>query len=465
MAHELIMPKLGMAMVEGTVTAWKKKPGDLVKKGEGVVEISSEKIEMELESPADGVLLQINVAEGGVVPIGTVLGAVGEPGELGAISAAVPVAVAAQGGAAVSELAQAKVTSSGAVDRLAVTQLSTEQPPGALPNETQSGGAMLSESQPTGAQPAGGNPSREGIKISPVARKMAEEAGLDYTRLKGTGPQGRITKEDVEQALCQEKESGTAPTASLSAHAESSTTPPQSTGTTHPATEVVRIPVVGMRKVIAERMHSSLLQSAQLTMTMQADLTELLALKEKVSAETVSRYQVKLSVTDLIARATVLALKKHKQMNSAFMGSHIEQYESIHLGMAVALEKGLVVPVIRDAEQKTVVELAQQIKSLSERARLNQLTAEEMSGSTFTISNLGGFGVESFTPVLNPPETGILGIGASKEVPVFVGDSLERRSQLTLCLTFDHRVLDGAPAAAFLATVKRYLEEPYSLLV
>lgn len=428
MAHEVIMPKLGMAMVEGTVIMWKKREGDAVKKGDGIVDISSEKIEMELEAPADGVLLRIDVAEGGVVPYGTVLGLVGEPSEL---AAAVPVAVAAGG--------QKEAAAS-----LAVTESAVFSSP-----------SFAGKAAAFGGTPAR---SREGIKISPVARKMAEEAGLDYANITGTGPQGRITKEDIEAALSarqqEEKASSEQSLAAVSVEAQP---------TVEKKTE--RIAVTGMRKVIAERMHASLQQSAQLTITMTADVTELLQMKEKVSGEMEARHQVKLSVTDLIARATVLALSRYRQMNSAFLGDRIEVYEEIHLGMAVALEKGLVVPVIKSACQRSLADLSKEIKGVSSRARQNQLAPDEMKGSTFTITNLGGYGVEFFTPVLNPPEAGILGVGSAKETAVFVGDELARRSMLPLSLTFDHRVLDGAPAAEFLATLKRYLEEPYNLLL
>jgi pyruvate dehydrogenase E2 component (dihydrolipoamide acetyltransferase) len=422
LAHEVIMPKLGMAMVEGTVIAWKKRAGDAVKKGEGIVEISSEKIEMELEAPADGVLLRIDVAEGGVVPYGTVLGVVGEPNE----SVAVPAAVSAA----------ARVESAAS--------LAAAEPPPAAP--AAAGAPALAAGAPAR--------SREGVKISPVARKMAEEAGLDYTNIAGSGPQGRITKEDIEAALAARVDEGNAP-------AEQVSVDEGPIGETH----AEHIPVTGMRKVIAERMRNSLMQSAQLTMTTHADVTELLRMKEKVSGEMQNRYGVKLTVTDLIARAAVLALSRHKEMNSAFLGDRIELYEEVHLGIAVALEKGLVVPVIKRAGKLSLAELSREIKTLGVRARQNQLAPDEMKGSTFTITNLGGYGVETFTPILNPPETGILGVGAVRDTPVFVGDELARRSMLPLSLTFDHRVLDGAPAAAFLAAVKRCLEDPYSLLL
>ncbi|MEK3746482.1 dihydrolipoamide acetyltransferase family protein [Brevibacillus sp. FSL K6-0770] len=428
MAENIIMPKLGMAMVEGTVIAWKKREGEAVKKGEGIVDISSEKIEMEVEAAADGVLLKIEVPAGGVVPYGTVLGVIGQPGELAATPAVVAEANAKAESAAMLATAdgQSAATGTSAGASIAATAV-LERP-------------------------------RDGVKISPVARKIAEEAGFDFTTIAGTGPQGRITKEDVERAIKAAQETAAPAQAAPVATAVE---------TTDRAAEsqLERIPVAGMRKVIAERMYQSLQQSAQLTITMQADITELLQLKEKLSPEIESRYQLKPSVTDWIARAVVLALAKHKQMNSALLDDRIELYDDIHLGVAVALDKGLVVPVVRHAGKMTLVELSRQLKSVSARAKQNQLAPEEMKGSTFTITNLGSYGVDTFTPVLNPPETGILGIGAAKDTPVFVGDELQRRSLLPLSLTFDHRVLDGAPAAAFLATVRSYLEAPHSLLI
>lgn len=436
MADAVIMPKLGMSMVEGTVIAWKKKIGDPVAKGEGIVDISSEKIEAEVESPADGILLDIEVPEGEVVPYGTVLGYVGQPGEKIEKYAQPSDKTAANQEAAATAVAEDK-----AAEQVAAA-------PAASKN---------------------GN-----LKISPVARKMAEEAGLNLELIVGTGPQGRITKEDVEKALASQA----AAPASAPAHSESQSErgkrqpepaqrqPQPVQSQPEPAQEeVASTPVTGMRKVIAARMHESLQQSAQLTLTIKADVTGLRRLQKQLAAEVQQRYGGKLTVTDFIARAIVLSLLAHKQMNSAYLGDRIESYGHVHLGIAVALEKGLVVPVIPHAQRLTLIELSQSIKSLSERARNNQLSAEEMKGSTFTITNLGAYGVEFFTPVLNPPESGILGVGAVEEMPVYRGEELQRRSMLPLSLTFDHRVLDGAPAAQFLGAVKRYLEEPHSLLI
>ncbi|MED1883121.1 2-oxo acid dehydrogenase subunit E2 [Brevibacillus borstelensis] len=444
MAAEVIMPKLGMSMVEGTVIAWKKQVGDPIAKGEGIVDISSEKIEMELEAPADGILIAIAVNDGGVVPYGTVLGYIGESGEQ------------------IEHASHAGAESTQDVAAAAVAAEKTEPVSAAVTAEN------------TTPAPAGRKGSN--LRVSPVAKKMAEEAGLDLESITGTGPQGRITKEDVEKALAKEAASRaeTAPqpqgTSQPAAAPLSSTQPAVEASKTASNQEVVeRTAVTGMRKVIATRMLESLQQSAQLTMTAKADLTDLLALQRQLASELEKRQEGKLTVTDLIARAVVLSLKKHRLMNSAYLTDQqeprIETYGHVHLGIAVALEKGLVVPVIRHADQLSLLELSKAIKSLGEQARNNRLSGDEMKGSTFTISNLGAYGVEHFTPVLNPPEAGILGVGAIEAVPVYRGEELQRRSLLPLSLTFDHRVLDGAPAAQFLGSVKDCLENPLSLLL
>jgi pyruvate dehydrogenase E2 component (dihydrolipoamide acetyltransferase) len=422
-AANVIMPKLGMGMKEGTVVEWKKAVGDTVNKGDIVVVISSEKIEMEVEAPADGVLLNIAVPAGDVVPIGTALGQIGQPGE---------------------KIEESKAEMLSAVP--------------ANDNRTES--KVKLEREQVKAVPAAER-GKNSVKISPVARKMASAAGLDIEEVIGTGPNGRITKEDVEKAIEHKKKSEAAPAqqvVSLETHR-------QSVGAS--GKEAHTIPIAGMRKVIAQRMHESLQNSAQLTITMRVDVTDLLALKKQAAADIESGQEAagKLTVTDFIARAVVCALAKHPQMNSAYTENGIETYNHVHLGIAVALEKGLVVPVIRNAERMSVLELSHAISDLSRRARENRLSSEEMSGSTFTITNLGSYSVEVFTPILNPPEAGILGVGKAHDMPVYIGELLHRRSILPLSLTFDHRVLDGAPAAQFLQTVKEYLEHPYRMLL
>lgn len=409
MAVEVFMPKLGMSMKEGTVVEWLKKKGDKVKKGESIVVISSDKIETDIEAPQDGVLLDILVEQDETVEVGKVIGYIGQEGE--------------------KPDAQFNEIPKKAMQEVAVSVGTIE------PNMT----------------------SKHMLRVSPAARKLAREAGIDLSNIKGTGPKGRITKADVEKAI-QQKHASLQPVREKQTIAET-------TEITVERKDVTVKPLTGMRKVIATRMFASLQQTAQLTIHMKADVTELLELQEKLREELQDEPDIKLTITDFIARATILALCIHKRMNSLYQNGHIHMYDSVHLGIAVALENGLVVPVIPYAEKLSLKEISKKIKELSVRAREGKLSSEEMKGSTFTITSLGAYGVEFFTPVLNPPEVGILGVGTAADVPVFIGDAIQKRKILPLSLTFDHQVIDGAPASQFLTTIKNYLENPYKILL
>lgn len=415
MAVKIEMPKLSLTMSEGTVLHWMKNVGDLVKKGEAIVEVSSDKEVVELDSPEDGVLLNVIAPEGESVKCHEVLAYIGQPEEKAGDNSSEP---------------KATVVDSNTAEKTAV--------PNAISNDRTS--------------------ARANLKITPVARKMATEARMDLFSLVGTGPNGRITKEDVEKAIRDQAKVTAKP---VTAEPEVPVTKQAPAA----VTAAEKTPVIGMRKVIAQRMQQSLQQSAQLTHHAKADITELLALKKKTAAHVETQFHGKLTVTDFIARAVVLALKEHKQMNSALIENEIHIYHNIHLGIAADVENGLVVPVIKHAETKSLLELSNSIKELGQLAKAKNLSSDQMKGSTFTISNLGGYGVEYFTPILNPPETGILGVGTAQETPVFVGETVEKRTLLPLSLTFNHQVLDGAPAAEFLRTIKNYLEEPIHLLL
>ncbi|HGA0701036.1 TPA: dihydrolipoamide acetyltransferase family protein [Bacillus cereus] len=399
MAVEVVMPKLGMAMKEGIITSWNIKAGDNVAKGELIASINSEKIETEIEAPADGTVLDIAVSEDEGVPPGTVICYIGKP----------------------NEKVEMQESTHVVEEKTSNIELQNVQ------NQEENGKEV----------------SKQRIKISPVAKKIAKSENLDIKALVGTGPGGRITKADVLKAL---EVRGIVP--EISEQEESNV-----------------IPVTGMRKAIANRMHASLKNSAQLTLTMKVDVTDLVALHKEIAKIVQKRYDNKLTITDFVSRAAVLALGEHKEMNSAYIDDAIHQFEHVHLGMAVALEKGLIVPAIRFANNLSLVELSKEIKNVAQKARAGSLSSDDMHGTTFTISNLGSFGIEYFTPVLNTPETGILGIGAIEHVPVYKGKKLKKGSMLPLSLTFDHRVLDGAPAAAFLRTIKHYLEEPITILL
>ncbi|KYD00647.1 dihydrolipoamide acetyltransferase family protein [Bacillus atrophaeus] len=398
MAVKVVMPKLGMAMKQGEVSIWNKKVGDPVEKGESIASIQSEKIEMEIEAPEKGTLIDIKVKEGEEVPPGTAICYIGDADES--------------------------------------VQEETEEPAAEASRQA--------DPQPPKHENKPLKTKKDRLKISPVARKIAEKAGLDVKNLKGTGPGGRIVKDDVTKALSEQKGEQTEPVSDQKAQ---------------------ETPVTGMRKVIASRMQESLANSAQLTITMKADITKLAALQKQLSPTAEERHGTKLTITHFVSRAAVLALQSHPKLNSFYKNERIITHPHVHLGMAVALEKGLVVPVIRHAEKKSLIELAQSISETAKKARGGRAGSEELQGSTFSITNLGAFGVEHFTPILNPPETGILGIGASYDTPVFQGEEIVRGTILPLSLTFDHRTCDGAPAAAFLKAIKTYLEKPAALIL
>ncbi|TKI22118.1 dihydrolipoamide acetyltransferase family protein [Bacillus sp. FSL W8-1143] len=381
MAIEVVMPKLGMSMKEGTVSVWNKEVGETVNKGESIASINSEKIEMEIESPAEGTILDIKVPEGEGVPPGTVICYIGE------------------------------------------------------------GNEQVEEKKDRDIQ---SKPKKERKKISPVARKMAISANLDIDTLVGTGPGGRITKEDVLHALPERKEKKQEE---------------------KKQNETEHQPINMMRKTIASRMMESLQTSAQLTITMKADVTKLTNLQQQLNETAIARYDTKLTITDFVAKAAILSLLEHPAMNSQYHNGVVETFENVHLGIAAALDNGLAVPVIRHAERLTLIELAKSIKLYGQKAREGKLLHDEIQGSTFTLTNLGAYGVEHFTPILNPPEAGILGVGTMYDTPVYREDELCKGTILPLSLTFDHRVLDGAPASAFLSTVKAHLEEPISILL
>ncbi|HDX9657436.1 TPA: 2-oxo acid dehydrogenase subunit E2 [Bacillus toyonensis] len=400
MAVEVVMPKLGMAMKEGIITSWNIKAGDNVAKGELIASINSEKIETEIEAPADGTVLDIAVSEDEGVPPGTVICYIGKPNEQVSVNETV----------------------NATEESIPKVEPQNEQHPEPYAEERS---------------------KKQRIKISPVAKKMATVENLEISTFIGTGPGGRIIKADVLKVL-EEK---------------------VATPETFVKEESKIIPVTGMRKAIANRMQASLQNSAQLTLTMKVDVTDLVALHKEIAEVVQKRYDNKLTITDFVSRAVVLALQEHKEMNSAYIDDAIHQFEHVHLGMAVALENGLVVPAIRFANNLSLVELSKEIKNVAQKARAGSLNSDNMQGTTFTISNLGSFGIEYFTPVLNTPETGILGVGAIEHVPVYKGKKIKKGSMLPLSLTFDHRVLDGVPAAAFLRTIKHYLEQPVTILL
>ena len=380
MAVKVIMPKLGMAMTEGTVVKWLKPDGARVEKGERIAVVMSKKITYEVEAPASGILRHA-AAEKEVKAVGEVIAYIAEPGEV------------------IPELEKAPTA-------LPVAEVPVEAP---APKE---------------------------ILATPAAKRLAKEHGVDLSQIKGTGPGGRITEKDVM------------------AFVEARKAPPPP-----PRPPAKVIPFIGMRQAIAERMTQSLQTMAQVTITTEIDATELVRMREQLKGE------FELTYTDMVVKAAAIALKKHPLLNSTLIGDEIHLLDEVHIGVAVALEGGLIVPVVRDADKKSLREIAAETRRLAEGARAGTLTVDEVTGSTFTVTNLGMYGVDIFTPIINPPEVAILGVGRIVEKPSFQQGQVVPRAMMHLSLTFDHRIVDGAPAAEFLRTVKELLENPYRLLL
>ncbi len=389
------MPKFGLTMREGTIQRFFKAPGERVNAGEPLYEVETEKVLYEVEAPASGLLAIALFDEGATVECGTAVAVIAEAGEDVATVAA--------------RYSQIKSASQPAHrDSPATSPPAADQTAAVTPSQTAA-------------------PSASGRHAaSPVARKLASELGVDLDKIKGTGPGGRITREDVERAA----KSPAAPAAGS-------------------APSIDRVVFRGVRKVIAERMHQSLHSSAQITITAEADVTPATEFRARLSRE------FDFSYTDMMIHSVARALMRHPRMNARLNESAAEIVlsASANIGIAVALDEGLIVPVVNSAESKSLREIAVESRALGEKARAGNLKLEDVTGGTFTITNLGMFGIDAFTPILNPGETGILGVGRIVEKPAVYRGEIAKRAMLWLSLTFDHRVLDGAPAADFLHSV------------
>lgn len=399
MATSITMPKLGLAMKTGTVGKWLKQEGDSLKKRETLVEVMTDKITNKIESPADGILLKIVAAKGTKLPVGGLMGAIGEVGEdISAILAASPVAA----GSADSK-EKVKAASGGIVKTPAT---------------------------------GGGK-----VKISPAARKLAEENDIDYTLVGGTGPEGRITRDDIEKALAE------------------------GVGTSSDDRPTLKVmPYEGMRRAIGENMLASWTSNAKVTHHVSVDMSGILALRKQINEGL--KDKDKISVTALLTKAVARAIEINPAVNVTLDGDEIKTLQEINIGMAVAVPDGLIVPVLRRANEKKLTQLNEEIKDLAKRGRRNKLNVDEMNGATFTITNLGGYqSVDWFTPIINPPEAAILGVGRTVDKPVAVGGEVVVRPMMGLSLSFDHRILDGAPAAEWLAVLIDMIENPQKIFI
>ncbi len=409
MASEVRLPRLGQGMESGTIVKWLKAEGERVERGEPLYEVDTDKATQEVEADASGVLLRIAVAEG-EVPVGETVGLIGEPGE--AFEDA-PAPEGADGAAAAPAPAE----------RPAGTEAAAVAPPPA---------------------PVGAAPDAEGrVKASPLARRIARERGIELRVLRGTGPEGRIVADDVEGAAAA------APAVPVSGEVSPAPAPA-------PAPEVERVPLTQVRRTIARRLDAAW-QIPVFQLTVSVEMTHANALVER-SRELDP--EVRVTVTDLLAKVCARALMRHRELNAAFADDGLVRFPTANVGIAVAAPQGLVVPVIPSVERLSLGEVAAARAALVGRAREGRLAPADLDGGTFTISNLGMYGVEQFTAVLNPPQAAILAVGATVERPVAREGEVVVAPMMTVTLTVDHRAVDGGPAAEFLQTVKTFLEDP-----
>lgn len=434
----ITMPRLSDTMEEGTLVKWLVKVGDKVASGDHLADVETDKATMELTAFDDGTVAKLAIEEGKTTKVGDLI------------------LVLAGEGESVEEAAKFDGSSS----------------------ETKSEGAAEARepSPPTAPQPAatptqaGKEPSGAGqrVRISPLARKLAEEHGIDVSSIRGSGPDGRIIKRDILDAI--EGKSGSSPSEKPSAPARPTTASAPAPAPAMAAAKLQdkTVPLSGMRKTIARRLVESKTTMPHFQVTVSVNADPLLDLRATIN-EQLEAEGVKLSVNDLIVRGVAVALARHPMINSSWTGEAIQQHGSIHIGVAVALPEekggGLVVPVLRDALGMGLRQIADETRRLAKKARESGLSADEMSGGTFTISNLGMFGVDHFTAIINPPQAAILAVGAALPRPVVRKGELTVGHEMALTLSSDHRVIDGAMAAAFLATLKQILESPVVMLV
>ena len=427
MSENIIMPKLGMTMKEGTVEEWFKSEGDTVEEGESIVTISSEKLTNDVEAPTSGTLLKIKVQAGEDAKVKAVLGIIGEEGE---------------------------DVGSDDDDSEETTQ---ENKDNDTTSEDQQASSNEEQSDKKDTEKEAKPEQRERIFISPLARNMAKDKELDITRIKGTGGNDRITKLDIQRVDSEGYDyEGEADTSN-----ENASSTPQNFDVSS-----IGEGLNPMRQRIAQNMRQSLNNTAQLTLHRKVNADRLLDFKARLSEELKDADQdVKLTVTALLAKAVVLALKEYGAMNARYENGELTEYDDVHLGIATSLEDGLMVPVIDNADTKSIGTLAKEIKTSAEAVREENTGDVQLSGATFTITNMGASGIEYFTPILNLGETGILGVGALAKELVLEGDNVKQVSRIPLSLTFDHQILDGAGAADFLKVLAKYIENPYLLML
>src|SRR6184192_732019 len=423
------MEALSPTMEEGRVAKWHKRDGDAVKTGETLAEVETDKAVMDLVARADGVLRQVAVAEGQTVPVGSVVAVIAAPGEpVGATAASAPPPAPVPSGSGKRETGN-------------VATMTAPAPVVVAP---------LPATAPSDATR---------VKASPLARRMAKEAGVDLKLVTGSGPGGRVVKKELERA--PSPGASAAPTATAPVTFPVSRVPfPERTGAAYDD-----VPLTLIRKTIAKRLAASLGPIPHFFLTTDVDMERASEAREALNKQLGDQGGGKVSFNDIIIKATAHALTKHPACNAWFQEDHIRYWHEVHIGMAVAVEDGLITPVIRNAERNSLADIGREAKELAERARSRRLQPSEYTGSTFSVSNLGMFDIDQFTAVINPPEAGIIAVGSIVQKPVVVEGELTARRRMRITMSCDHRVIDGATGAAFLRTLKQMLENPLAMLL
>jgi pyruvate dehydrogenase E2 component (dihydrolipoamide acetyltransferase) len=422
MAEIVYMPKLSDTMTEGVVAEWHKKVGDTVKSGELLAEIETDKATMEFESFYDGVLLHIGVEKGQTVPVNVLLAIIGNAGE------DVQALIAQAGSSAPAEAPKAEV----ATPAPASTPAPTPTPVAAAPVSTPSAMVAVSNTNASGR-----------ILASPLAKKLAEEKGVDLAFIAGTGEGGRITKRDVDHYVPY--------------NAPARTATPVTVGVESFTDE----PISQMRKTIARRLAESKFTAPHFYLTISIDMDNAIAARKSMNSEE----GVKVSFNDMVVKAVAMALRKHPTVNSSWLGDVIRTNHHVNIGVAVAVEDGLLVPVVRFADNKGLMEIGNEVRTFAQKAKDKKLQPADWEGNTFTISNLGMFGIEQFTAIVNPPDSCIMAVGGISQVPVVKNGQVVPGNVMKVTLSCDHRVVDGASGSAFLQTFKQYMENPVTMLV
>jgi pyruvate dehydrogenase E2 component (dihydrolipoamide acetyltransferase) len=444
---EVILPKLGQTMEFGTIIEWLKQEGDQVQRGEVLFTVESDKATLEVESPTKGYLRKILVPAGEehpvLIPVALITKTLDEDISSWPAGKLAGLQIEESANERMSEsVVQTKEISetSQVSDRIFSSPRARK-----LARERGVELALVA-----GSGPNGRIVERDIVtylestpKATPVAQRVAEQAGVDLREVQGSGPGGRITKADVEGAAVP--------------------APPVHTVAAAPTT-AAEVPMSGVRSVIARRMHAGHSETAPVTLTMEVDATDLVQIRERLKASLADKLGFSIGYNDLLIKIVARALREFPYMNARLDGDTIHQLGEVHVALAVDTERGLLVPVVRDADRKGMAEFAAELRDVIERARAGTALPDELSGSTFTITNLGMFEVDAFTPIINLPEAAILGVGRIKDYAAVVEGEIAVRKMMWLSLTFDHRLVDGAPAARFLQRIKQYVEEPYLLL-